>query len=123
MAWQHNYQRQSSQAADIVDVLIASIVMAEAMLYQDGDLARTQDITAFARLKLNAADLHAILNHTRHSLRSLQDALMARAPAHDLAEERIAALKQLEKSSRTDEYTEFFETVLPSTASLDRDHE
>lgn len=86
LAYQHDYQRQSRHAADIVDVLIASIVMAEAVLYHDGDLARTKEVTAFGRLKLNTADLHAILNHTRHSLRSLHDALMPREPAHDLTE-------------------------------------
>lgn len=75
VAYQHDHQRQSRHAADLIDVLVASIVMAEAVLYENGDLTRTQEVTAFARLKLNAADLHAILNHTRHSLRSLHEAL------------------------------------------------
>ncbi|MGC3980104.1 MAG: HDOD domain-containing protein [Steroidobacteraceae bacterium] len=75
IAYQNDHQRQSRHAADLVDVLIASIVMAEAVLYRDGDLASTEAVTAFARLKLNGADLHAILNHTKHSLQSLNDAL------------------------------------------------
>jgi HD-like signal output (HDOD) protein len=75
VAYQNHHQRQSHLAADLIDVLVASIVMAEAVLYQNGDLTRTQEVTAFARLKLNGADLHAILNHTRHSLQSLHDAL------------------------------------------------
>ncbi len=120
VAWQHDHQRQSGQTADIVDVLIASIVMAEAVIYQDGDLARTREVTAFARLKLNAADLHAILNHTRHSLQSLQDALMAREPDQDLAAERIAAVTRLEKSARTNERAALLQTVLPGAASPDR---
>lgn len=112
VVYQQDYQRQSTQAADIVDVLIASIVMAEAVLYQDGDLSRTQEVTAFARLKLSTADLHAILNHTRHSLQSLQDALMAQEPAPNLVEERVTAVKQLEKASRSDEHTALLQTVL-----------
>jgi HD-like signal output (HDOD) protein len=123
VVYQHDYQRQSSQAADIVDVLIASIVMAEAVLYQDGDLSRTQEVTAFARLKLNAADLHAILNHTRHSLRSLQDALMAREPVDELAEERMAALERSEKSSRANEHATLLQTILPGAESLDRERQ
>lgn len=123
VAWQQDHQRESSRAADIIDVLIASIVMAEAVLYRDGDLAGTQGVTAFARLKLNTADLHAILNHTRHSLRSLQDALMAHEPDDDLAEERLAALNRLEKSSRTDEQSAFLQAVLSGAAAPERDAE
>lgn len=94
VAYQHDYRRHSNHSADIVDVLIAGIVMAEAVLYQNGDLSRTKEVTAFARLKLNPADLHAILNHTRHSLRSLNDALMIQEPVNGAAAERKTALKQ-----------------------------
>ncbi len=119
VAWQHDYQRQSRHAADIVDVLIASVVMAEVVLFDD-DLARTSEVTAFARLKLNTADLHAILNHTRHSLRSLQDALMAQEPVDDLAEERKAALERSENSSRANEHSALLQTILPDSESVHR---
>jgi hypothetical protein len=48
---------------------------------------------------------------------------LSQEPAHDLAEGRIAALKLNEKYSHTDVYAAFFRSVLPCTASLDRDRE
>lgn len=75
VARQLDYRRQAPGMADIIDVLIAGIVLAEAVLHNDGDLSGINDVTAFERLRLNATDLHAILNHTRHSLKALKSAL------------------------------------------------
>jgi HD-like signal output (HDOD) protein len=72
---QHDYQRKSKRAADITDVLIASVVLAEALLEQQGDLARCEGVTAFAALGFREADLRAILRHTELTLESLRSSL------------------------------------------------
>lgn len=77
VAHQHDYLRESEKAADLTDVLIAGVVLAEALLERGGDLSRCEGITAFSRLGLEAADLQAVLAHTQHSLGSLRDVLAA----------------------------------------------
>jgi HD-like signal output (HDOD) protein len=72
---QNDHARQSQRAADLTDVLIASVVLAEALLDHNGDLARSEGVTAFARLGLGPAELQAVLTHTEHSLGSLRQAL------------------------------------------------
>lgn len=72
---QHDYARESSLAADINDVLIASIVLGEALFDLEGDLIRCENVTAFARMGLSNAELQAILKHTKHSLDALRAAL------------------------------------------------
>lgn len=76
VASQHDHARESRRAADVTDVLIGSVVLAQALLEQDGDLVCTQGVTAFDRLGLGPAELQAVLTHTRHSLDALRDALM-----------------------------------------------
>ncbi len=72
---QHEYDRKSKRAADITDVVIASVALAEALLEHQGDLTRCASINAFASLHLSRDDLVAILRHTDHTLGSLRDAL------------------------------------------------
>jgi HD-like signal output (HDOD) protein len=72
---QHEYDRKSKRAADITDVVIASVALADALLEQHGDLTRCASINAFASLRLSRDDLVAILRHTEHTLDSLRDAL------------------------------------------------
>lgn len=76
---QHDFARApsgpASKAADIVDVLIAGVVLAEAALYLDGDLARTETVTAFQRLKFSAEELGKIITHSQHSLDSVLSTL------------------------------------------------
>jgi HD-like signal output (HDOD) protein len=72
---QLDYARKSKRAADITDVLIASVALAEALLEHNGDLGRCADINAFAALGLSSDDLTAILRHTEHTLGSLRSAL------------------------------------------------
>lgn len=74
---QNDYERSSKRAADIVDVLIASNVLADALLYREGDLTESAGVNAFSRLHLSPQDLRAILRHTEHTLGSLRDALAA----------------------------------------------
>ncbi len=72
---QHDYQRQSKRAPDITDVLIASVILADALLVRQGDLARCTDVNAFAALRLREEELRAILRHTELTLESLRDSL------------------------------------------------
>jgi HD-like signal output (HDOD) protein len=72
---QNDHQRQSERAADVIDVLTASVVLAEALLERGGDLARSESVTAFARLGLSPTDLQAVLKHTELSLDSLRETL------------------------------------------------
>ncbi len=72
---QNEYGRKSKRAADITDVVIASVALADALLEQQGDLGRCANINAFASLRLGRDDLVAILRHTEHTLDSLRDAL------------------------------------------------
>jgi HD-like signal output (HDOD) protein len=72
---QLDHARQSMRAADITDVLVAGVVLAEILLQRTGDLSRTGSITAFARLGLDATALHAVLRHTEHSIGAIRDTL------------------------------------------------
>jgi HD-like signal output (HDOD) protein len=72
---QHDYQRSSNRAADITDVVIASVVLAEALLENNGDLTRRAGVTAFERLGLGPKDLAATLKHTEYRLVSLRETL------------------------------------------------
>jgi HD-like signal output (HDOD) protein len=72
---QNDHARKSKRRADITDVLIVSVALAEAMLEREGDLARCASINAFTSLDLGPEDLTAVLRHTAHTLGSLRDAL------------------------------------------------
>jgi HD-like signal output (HDOD) protein len=72
---QRDYQRPPKRAPDITDVLIASVILADALLERQGDLTRCAGVSAFPALGLRDEDLHAILRHTEHTLESLRDTL------------------------------------------------
>ena len=72
---QKHYERTSNRAADLTDVLIASVVLAEALLERNGDLRHSAGVNAFSRLRLGREALQAILSHTEHTSGSLRDAL------------------------------------------------
>jgi HD-like signal output (HDOD) protein len=72
---QNDYKRKSRGEADITDVLVASVLLAEALLERSGDLAKCADVVAFASLKLTSDNLAAILKHTELSLQSVRDSL------------------------------------------------
>jgi HD-like signal output (HDOD) protein len=72
---QHDYQRISKRDADITDVLIASVILADALLERQGDLTRCAEVNAFTALGFREAELKAILRHTELVLESLRDAL------------------------------------------------
>ncbi len=72
---QNDYQRKSKRRADITDVLIASVILGDALLARQGDLARCAGVHAFAALELRDEELRAVLTHTELVLDSLRDAL------------------------------------------------
>jgi HD-like signal output (HDOD) protein len=72
---QNDYKRKSRRAADITDVLIGSVALAEVLMERNSDLTRCAGINAFASLGLGSEELIAILRHTEHSLGSLHDTL------------------------------------------------
>ncbi len=72
---QNDYARKSKRGADITDVVIASVLLAEAVLEHGGDMTRLAGVNAFASLNLSPNELTAILKHTEHSLDSLRDSL------------------------------------------------
>ena len=72
---QHDYTRKSRGEPDITDVVVASVLLAEALLERSGDLAKCAGVNAFASLKLSSDDLTAILKHTALSLQSVRDSL------------------------------------------------
>jgi HD-like signal output (HDOD) protein len=72
---QNDHARKSKRAADITDVVTASVLLADVLLERGGDLTHCSHINAFAALNLRSNDLTAILKHTEHSLESLRDSL------------------------------------------------
>jgi HD-like signal output (HDOD) protein len=72
---QLDHARSSRRAADITDVVIASVVLAESLLEGDGDLTRCGGVTAFERLRLGPQELSTILKHTEFRLSSLRETL------------------------------------------------
>jgi HD-like signal output (HDOD) protein len=72
---QHDYLRSSTRAVDITDVVIAGVVLAEALLEGNCELTRCAGVTAFERLGLGPKDLTATLKHTEYRLESLRETL------------------------------------------------
>jgi HD-like signal output (HDOD) protein len=72
---QHDYAHRSKRAADITDVVIASVLLADALIERGGDLTRCAGVLAFTALDLIPPDLEALLRHTEYTLASLRDAL------------------------------------------------
>jgi HD-like signal output (HDOD) protein len=74
VGWQLNYRRKSGRPADIADVLIASVVLAEIFVGKT-DVTRCAQVNAFAALGLSEDEPSAILEHTYQSMEALRDAL------------------------------------------------
>jgi HD-like signal output (HDOD) protein len=72
---QNDLARSSNRAADITDVVIASVVLAESLLDGSCDLTRCGGVTAFERLGLGPTELTAALKHTEYRLGSLRETL------------------------------------------------
>jgi HD-like signal output (HDOD) protein len=72
---QNDHARWSARAADITDVVIASVVLAESLMDGNSDLTRCAGVTAFERLGLGPKELAATLKHTEYRLLSLRETL------------------------------------------------
>jgi HD-like signal output (HDOD) protein len=72
---QLQYQRHPRHDADLTDVLIVSIVLADALKRPAPRDIAMQGISAFQTIGLNNQDCAAILTHAKYQLRSLHDAL------------------------------------------------
>jgi len=72
---QLDYERKSRGGADLTDVLIAGIVLADVLGDKEYDFSRCASVPAFAALALAKDDCIAILKHTRDELGTLHDAL------------------------------------------------
>jgi HD-like signal output (HDOD) protein len=72
---QCDYDRESALAADLTDVLIASIVLAEVMLEGHGDLTRCEHIASFDRIGFVTQELSSIIAHTEHTIGALRESL------------------------------------------------
>jgi HD-like signal output (HDOD) protein len=72
---QLQYDRASRHAADITDVLIASVVLADIVQHHPDDLTRCAGVASFARLNLSPDELHAVIQHTQLTLGALRESL------------------------------------------------
>lgn len=72
---QHDRSRESAQRADITDVVVASVVLAEVRATPERDLGPCWETSAFERLALGPKQLAQILSHTDHVLDSLKESL------------------------------------------------
>ncbi len=72
---QGEYDRRRKHEADLTDVLIASIVLGEALKMPVPRTVDMQGVNAFPSIGLSAPDCAAILTHAEYQLASLKDAL------------------------------------------------
>lgn len=72
---QHERQHRGRSGADITDVVVASVLLADALIERSGDLERCAEVTSIANLNLTPDDLEAIMRHTETALATLRQAL------------------------------------------------
>jgi HD-like signal output (HDOD) protein len=72
---QSNYERGPNREANLTDVLIVSIVLAEALGQAPFEFPRTGEIVSFRNIGLTQEDCRTTLKHAEYQLASLQDAL------------------------------------------------
>jgi HD-like signal output (HDOD) protein len=72
---QTNHRSRSTRGADVTDLLIVSVLLADALITRRENLAHCAEVTSFAALGLSGDEAFAILQHTEHTLGSLKDAL------------------------------------------------
>lgn len=77
VARQNDTDYESLRGADLLDVLIVSVRLAELLQTDplDQDLSGIEQIRSFAKLKLSREDAQAILWHTENALESVKDSL------------------------------------------------
>lgn len=72
---QNAYERRPRNAADLSDVLIASVILADSLDAPDPRTVEMNGASAFRTIGLSEQDCAAILTHAERQLGSLQDAL------------------------------------------------
>jgi HD-like signal output (HDOD) protein len=72
---QADYERKPKREADMTDVLIMGILLADALQDEKFNLSRCTAASAFATLRLTQKECNAILRHTHYQLSSMHDAL------------------------------------------------
>lgn len=75
VARQHDERRHLNTAADLTDLLIAGVVLAEMRAAGQQDLGRCERVTAFGRIGLAPDELRSILAHTDHAVGALRETL------------------------------------------------
>jgi HD-like signal output (HDOD) protein len=73
---QYDHRRHLNMAADLTDLLIAGVVLAEMRADGSADLARCENVTAFGRIGLAHDELRTILEHTDHAIGVLRASLV-----------------------------------------------
>ncbi len=73
---QNRYERTPHPNADITDVVIVSVALAEVLLERAGDRTLLSGINALQSLKLSEQDINLILTHTEHNLSALREVLL-----------------------------------------------
>jgi HD-like signal output (HDOD) protein len=74
---QNDRQHKGRSGADITDVVITSVLLADALIERGGDLERCAEVTSIATLNLSADDLEAIMRHTETAVATLRHSLEA----------------------------------------------
>jgi HD-like signal output (HDOD) protein len=72
---QNAYDRVSRREADLTDVLIIAVILAQALQEPEPRDIQIDGVTAFQRVGLRLGDCDAILKHAEYQLGSLHDAL------------------------------------------------
>lgn len=72
---QSNYERAPNREANLTDVLIVSIALAESLEQAPFELSRMADIVSFRNIGLTQEDCKTTLRHAEYQLASLHDAL------------------------------------------------
>jgi HD-like signal output (HDOD) protein len=72
---QSNYERSAGRDADLTDVLIVGIILAEALGQAPLGRSQVEDILSFRRIGLTLQDCHTMLKHAEYQLGALQEAL------------------------------------------------
>lgn len=72
---QLNYDRGRTRAPDLTDVLIVSVILAEALNQGQSGLSEVGELSSFRNIGLTEKECETVLKHAEHQLDSLQDAL------------------------------------------------
>jgi HD-like signal output (HDOD) protein len=72
---QLNYDRGRSREPDLTDVLIVSVVLAEALNPERSGLSEVTELTSFRNIGLTEQECETVLKHAEYQLDSLQEAL------------------------------------------------